>query len=134
MNLVIHTDGGARGNPGPAAIGIVISDQNGKTIKEFGTYIGETTNNEAEYRALIAGLEEAVEKKAAKAECYLDSELVVKQLNGQYRVKNERMQILHSEVKELMQKIPEITFTHVKREKNKDADRLVNQVLDSLTD
>ena len=92
MNL--FTDGGARGNPGPGAIGVVFKDDGGKIVFELGKYLGKCTNNEAEYEALITGLETAIEKKYSELTCHLDSELVVKQLNGLYKVKNERLKVL----------------------------------------
>jgi len=130
MILNIYTDGGARGNPGPAGIGAVIFDDAGKVVKEFGEYIGKATNNQAEYTALIRGLEEAVKLKPTKINCFLDSELVVKQLNKEYKVKN-------TEIKELYGKVLEIgffkaiTFNYIPREKNKRADGLVNKAIDS---
>ncbi|MBN1162890.1 ribonuclease HI family protein [Patescibacteria group bacterium] len=132
MKLKLYTDGGARGNPGPAAIGIVIRDDNSKIIKELGLYIGSATNNDAEYKALIKGLEECINLGATNVECVLDSELVVKQLNGEYKVKNTRLKEYWREIKRLESKLSEIEYRHVKRTENKNADALVNQVLDYL--
>lgn len=139
MKLTLNTDGGARGNPGPAAIGAVIKNEKGEIIKEVSKYIGKTTNNEAEYRALIEGIKAVLEieddgKKNDKKDllCILDSELAVKQLNGEYKVKHENMKIFWNEVKNLEKNFNSIKYTHVKREKNKRADFLVNEVLDSL--
>jgi len=127
--LIINTDGGARGNPGPAGIGVVFSDTSGTTIVEFMEYIGETTNNVAEYKALILGLENAKSFKYTEIECRLDSELVVKQLNGQYKVKDSGLKPLYVKVQELAFFKP-IKFVHVRREKNKLADKLVNIAID----
>jgi ribonuclease HI len=128
--LTIYTDGGARGNPGPAAIGVVIFDAAGKKIKSLGKYIGTATNNEAEYQALIAGLGLALELNADELECFLDSELVVKQLTGQYKVREERLKQLVMDVLRLKNKFKKISFHHLLREKNKLADKLVNDALD----
>ena len=130
--LVLYTDGGARGNPGPAAIGVVVRDEKNDTIKEIGKYIGEGTNNEAEYHAIIEGLTAAHQKEAEVVDCYLDSEFVVNQLKGVYKVKNERMQVLWEKAKAIEKKFKKVSYTHIVRSKNKEADRIVNQVLDSL--
>lgn len=130
--IIINTDGGARGNPGPAGIGLVISDEQGNILYRLGEYIGETTNNQAEYRALLKALEEA--KKLGYSEddleCRLDSELVVKQLNGQYKVKNEGIKPLFLQIHNLRSAFHSVSFKHIRREKNKEADRLVNEALD----
>jgi len=135
-SITIYTDGGSRGNPGPAGIGIVIILPNGAT-KEFAEYIGDSrTNNEAEYEALIYALDQAkkvVGKKQAKqmaVECFLDSELVVKQLNHEYKLRDERIQKYFITIWNLMLDYKSVKFTHVRREQNKKADKLVNQVLD----
>jgi ribonuclease HI len=128
--LIIHTDGGARGNPGHAGIGIVIEDQHTKEIYHFKKYIGETTNNQAEYQALLFALEKARDMKADEAACYLDSELVVKQLRGEYRVKDQKLAPLFLKIWNLQQQFRKITFTHIFREKNKSADTLVNEAID----
>lgn len=130
-NIIINTDGGARGNPGPAAIGVVISDEEGKIIKEFGRYLGVATNNQAEYKALIAALEEMknMDFGDVSIECLLDSELVVRQLNGQYKVKNEGIAPLFLQVRNLQNSFKSIIFKHIPREKNKRADFLVNESL-----
>ncbi len=130
--LIINTDGGARGNPGPAAIGITLRSESGETILKYKEKIGETTNNVAEYRALIKGLELALENKASDVECILDSELVVKQVNGLYRVKEESLKILHSEVRNLLSKFNSHMVKHVKRKDNSAADKLVNEALDNI--
>lgn len=127
----LHTDGGARGNPGPAGIGYVL--KSGHTEFLHSAYIGEATNNVAEYEALRQGLTHALDEGVTKLACYLDSELVVKQLKGQYRVKNEGLKPLYEKVVALASRFAEISFTHVRREKNKDADKLVNQAIDAAT-
>jgi ribonuclease HI len=132
-HLVLHTDGGARGNPGPAAIGVVIEIEKGgqtELIAELAETIGIATNNVAEYRAIIRGLQEAQRLGAHTVTCLLDSLLVVEQLNGNYRVKSADMKPLHARVQELRQHFALVTFQHVSREQNQDADRLVNQALD----
>ena len=132
-HLILHTDGGARGNPGPAAIGVVIElEKDGETevIAELGETIGIATNNVAEYRAIIRGLEEAERLGADTVTCLLDSLLVVEQLNGNYRVKSADMKPLYARVQELRQRFALVTFQHVSREQNQEADRLVNDALD----
>ncbi len=132
--IIIYTDGGARGNPGPAGIGAVIR---GKGLdKEYGEYIGNGTNNEAEYKALIFALKKTkslvgkIKAKQVELNCFLDSELIVKQLNHEYKIENENMQKFFIEVWNLMLDYKSVTFSHVRREDNKDADRLVNEALD----
>ncbi len=129
MNL--YTDGGSRGNPGPAAIGVVIKDDKGINVFEMAKYIGNGTNNEAEYTALEEGLSEAVKRNITELTCYLDSELVVKQLNGLYKVKNERIAVLYQRVKKLTENFNSLKFIHVPRSKNHEADALVNKALDA---
>ncbi len=129
--FVLFTDGGARGNPGPAAAGAFLCTPEKDYRKELGVYLGEATNNEAEYRALVIGMEAALKAGAKKLVCYLDSELIVKQLKGLYKVKNERMKSYYDEVKELEKELDKISYKHVPREKNKKADSLVNEVLDN---
>jgi len=126
----LYCDGGARGNPGPAAIGVVCY-RDKETIFEITEYIGETTNNIAEYRALIAGLEELSRRQITEeVAVYLDSELVVRQVNGQYRVKDSKLQPLYGIVQDLKQNFQIISFDHIPRIKNKIADSLVNKSLD----
>ena len=127
----MFTDGGARGNPGPAAIGVVIKDHKHKVVHKIGKYIGVGTNNDAEYTALIEGLTFLTELKYPEVICHLDSELVVKQLNGLYKVKNVKIKKYWSKVKALEKYFSHIEYKHVKRERNHEADELVNQVLDS---
>jgi len=126
----VNCDGGSRGNPGPSALGVVITTKNGQIIEEFGEYLGEQTNNYAEYSAVIKALEKLRDLNILDADFYLDSELIVKQLNGIYKVKNENIKPLNTAVNELLSGM-NVTFTHVYRKDNKEADALVNEVLDS---
>ncbi len=128
--LIIYSDGGARGNPGPAAAGVIILDQAGQTVGSISEYLGELTNNQAEYRALFLGLKKAKELNAEELECYLDSELVVNQLNLKYRVKNGNIAPEFLKVWNLAQQFKKIVYNAIPREKNKTADRLVNIALD----
>jgi len=129
----IYTDGGARGNPGPAGIGGVLYGSQDKKIADFSVYLGETTNNQAEYKALIKGLELAQENKVDELDCYLDSELVVKQLKKEYKVKNEQLASLFVKAWNLSLKFKKITFNHVTRDKNTTADALANQAMDKAS-
>ncbi|OGL61348.1 hypothetical protein A3H10_03905 [Candidatus Uhrbacteria bacterium RIFCSPLOWO2_12_FULL_46_10] len=129
-DLIIYTDGGARGNPGPAAIGIVIKSNSGSLLKTFGRYIGVSTNNQAEYRALIAALEEAKKMGAERIKCFLDSELLVKQLKREYRVKDKDLQSLFVQAWNLTINFKNVSFNHIPRERNKEADLAVNKALD----
>ncbi|MEO6796580.1 MAG: ribonuclease HI family protein [Candidatus Dormibacter sp.] len=129
-SVVVHTDGASRGNPGPASIGIVIARTDGKVLLELGEALGTTTNNVAEYTAVIRALEQAVKLGAKRARVMMDSQLVVRQLNGSYRVKHAEMIPLYRRVLELIQRFEAVTFEHVPREENVEADRLANQALD----
>ncbi|MCO5315368.1 MAG: ribonuclease HI family protein [Solirubrobacterales bacterium] len=131
MKLTVNVDGGARGNPGPAAIGVVVRDQSGKVLDEIGERIGDATNNVAEYRALIAGIERARALGADEVELIGDSELIVKQVLGQYKVKNAGMKPLHAEAKSALAGFTAWSIRHVRREQNSEADALVNQALDT---
>ncbi|MBP9802013.1 ribonuclease HI family protein [Patescibacteria group bacterium] len=126
----LFTDGGSRGNPGPAAIGGVLYEEE-KVLADFSHYLGQGTNNQAEYSALLMGLELAKKHKVTDLQCFLDSELVVKQLNKEYRVKDADLAKLFVKVWNLSQEFKSISFRHVRRELNKEADRLVNLALDS---
>jgi probable phosphoglycerate mutase len=126
----LSTDGGARGNPGPAAYGYVLEAEDGTILDARGEAIGVATNNVAEYRALIAGLARAAEVGVDELEVVSDSELVVKQMRGDYRVKNEALRELSLEAAALARKIGRVTYTAVRREHNELADRLVNEALD----
>jgi ribonuclease HI len=131
--FTVNVDGGARGNPGPAAIGVVLRD-GGEIVEEVGETIGEATNNVAEYRALLRGIELATEHGASDLELIGDSELVVRQVEGRYKVKNAGMKELHEEVKRALRGLDSWSIHHVKRAENADADRLVNQALDGALD
>ena len=126
----MFTDGAARGNPGPAALGVVIEDDKGVRLRGLHRYIGTATNNQAEYQALIEGLKAALEWKPDRLEVYLDSKLVVEQINGGYRVKKPELQPLHSRAKELLEAFGEVVVAHVERKRNRGADALANRSLD----
>ena len=132
MKMKTYTDGGARGNPGPAAIGVMICDEKGDIVAEHGETIGEATNNIAEYRALIEGLRRAREFGATELECFLDSELVVRQLQGVYKIKNFNLQKLYDEAQKNSRHFKKVTYTHLRREEDgmRRADQLVNYALD----
>lgn len=127
--LEIYIDGGARGNPGPAGIGVVILGEDGKKIKEFGKYIGEATNNIAEYNALLYGLEEALILRAQDVIINVDSELVAKQLSGDYRVKDSNIRPLFERAINMLSSFKKFEIKHIGRELNKEADKLVNKAI-----
>ena len=127
--VVIHTDGASRGNPGPAAIGATIKDRQGKIITSISQRIGRTTNNQAEYRAIIAALENAISLGVSQVDMRSDSELVVRQINGQYRVKNVSLKPLYQQVKQLQSQFESFTITHIPRQQNVEADILANLAL-----
>ena len=131
MKARLSTDGGARGNPGPAAYGYVLEADNGTVLAAHGEAIGVATNNVAEYRALVEGLRKAVEVGVDELEVVSDSELLVHQMRGEYKVKNEALKLLWVDAQELADKIRKVTFTAVRREHNELADRLVNEALDA---
>ena len=124
--VVVHTDGGARGNPGPAGIGVVVTGEDGEVVAELAEGIGPATNNVAEYRAAIAGLRLAAEAGAREVLLRADSRLIVEQLAGRFRVKNPSLQRLHEEARALMRRFDRVDLEHVRRERNADADRLAN--------
>ncbi|MBI4188589.1 MAG: ribonuclease HI family protein [Chloroflexi bacterium] len=126
---IIFTDGASRGNPGPAAIGVLIRDEQGRLMATVSQAIGTATNNQAEYRAMIAALEKAIGLGVRQVEVYSDSELLVKQINGQYRVKNESLKSLYQRVKLLQGQLDAFTLKYVPREQNREADRLANNAL-----
>jgi len=136
MVLSVFCDGGARGNPGPSAIGVVIKDDKGNLVHEFGKNIGEGTNNVAEYTAVVEALTWINENKASKhlsISFFLDSELVVSQLTGIYRVKNSRLRELLMLVREKEGEFGgNISYMHIPRERNTEADRMVNEALDGI--
>jgi ribonuclease HI len=129
--VTLFTDGGARGNPGPAAYGYVLEAEDGSVLAAHGERIGVATNNVAEYRALIAGLEKAIELELDEVGVVSDSELLVKQMTGDYRVKNEALRKLHGEASRLARRIGDVSYRAVRREHNELADRLVNEALDA---
>ena len=136
QKLIIHTDGGSRGNPGPSAIGVVFKNENGEIIKKYGEFLGTKTNNEAEYEAVIFALKKAKalfgKDAAHKMQIIvkMDSELVVKQLNGEYKIEQERLFPYFIAIWNLKMDFGKIEFRHIPREQNKEADALVNETLD----
>ena len=126
----LYTDGGSRGNPGKAAAGFFIFDSNEKLIDFDGKYLFEMTNNQAEYEGLIEGLKLAKKNRIKELEVFMDSQLIVKQLNGEYKVKNEGMKKLFAEVISIRTYFDQVAFTHIPRENNSFADRMVNIILD----
>lgn len=131
MEVVVSTDGGARGNPGPAAIGASICDIEGNELSVVSEAIGNTTNNVAEYTAVVRGLEEALDIGATKVRLRSDSELLIRQIEGRYKVKALHLIPLHRQVRELLASFESASIEHVRREFNKRADALVNEALDS---
>ena len=133
MKARLSTDGGARGNPGPAAYGYVLEAEDGTILDARGEAIGVATNNVAEYRALLAGLEKAVELGLGDVEVVSDSELLVKQMRGEYKIKNEALRKLADEAERLEDRLGRVTYTAVRREHNELADRRVNEALDATS-
>jgi ribonuclease HI len=130
VKATLYTDGGSRGNPGPAAFAYVLETDDGTMLDSRGEAIGVATNNVAEYRALVAGLARAAEAGVTELEVVSDSELLVKQMRGEYRVKNRALQELSVEATRLARKVGKVTYRAVRREQNELADRLVNEALD----
>ena len=128
--LVAHTDGGARGNPGPAGYGVSIEDQDGRKVAALSEYLGHQTNNFAEYQALIGALEYAIAHGHKALKVISDSELLVKQIKGIYRVKNQVLQDLHARAKQLISQLDWFLIDHARREQNQEADRLANAAMD----
>ena len=128
--LIIYTDGGARNNPGPAGIGAVIYDSKKNKIAEISKFIGDATNNQAEYTAVVMAINKAKELGALELEFYLDSELVVKQLNREYRVKDKELAPLFVKIYNAVLGFNKVSFKHIPRERNKEADKLVNLAID----
>lgn len=137
MKLIVYVDGGSRGNPGSSAVGVVVKNEKGETLKSCGEYIGEGTNNEAEYKAIIFALKKlkhlfGKEKmKAAAVEILMDSELAFSQLTGKYKIESENIKPLFIDVWNLKLDCGAVSFKHIPREKNKEADNLVNAALDA---
>lgn len=130
MKVVVNVDGGARGNPGPAAIAAVVQEPDGGVLEERGERIGRATNNVAEYKALLLGIEMARALGAKELDLVGDSELIVKQVKGEYKVKDATMRELHAEAKKALRNFDSWSIRHVRREHNSEADRLVNEALD----
>ncbi len=131
----MYTDGGARGNPGPAGVGVVIKDaDSGQPVFAAGFFLGKMTNNQAEYTGLIRGLEAALKAGVTHLSAFSDSELMVKQVNGEYRVKSTDLKPLYQDASALLRRFESATLSHVRREKNKDADALANQAMDFSDD
>ena len=128
--LKVFTDGGARGNPGPAGCGVVIMDEKNKIVATHKKYLGEATNNFAEYSAIVLALEEAKKLKVEEIEMFLDSELAVKQLNREFKIKNEELGKLFIKIYNLEHSFKKVSFNHIPREMNQLADRLANQAMD----
>jgi len=126
----VNVDGGSRGNPGPAAIAAVVQDGNGEVVEERSEAIGTATNNVAEYRALLLGIERAAALGARRLELIGDSELIVRQVTGEYKVKDEALRELHRQVREALDEFERWSIRHVRRDENAEADRLVNEELD----
>lgn len=131
--LTVHVDGASRGNPGPAAIGVVMRDENGTTAVRLSSYIGRTTNNQAEYTALITALEEAARLGADRVDIRTDSQLMVEQIRGRYKVRNANIRPLFEEVTRLLAAFKSYGILHIPREQNSEADALANEALDKLT-
>ena len=133
MKARLYTDGGARGNPGPAAYAYVLEAEDGTVLAAEGKTIGVATNNVAEYRGLVAGLEKAVELAVPEVEVWSDSELMVKQMRGEYRIKNDALRDLSIEAARFARQLTKVEYRHVLREHNELADRLVNDALDAAS-
>ncbi len=131
---VIWIDGASRNNPGPAAVGVVIKDEHDRVHARISRRIGTATNNQAEYRAVIAALEKAISLGAHQVTLYSDSDLVVKQINGQYRVKKPELKLLHQQVKHLQHSLEDFTVNYIPRRQNAEADSLANKALDLAVD
>ena len=130
MAIVAYIDGGARGNPGPAGYGVRVEDEQGTLVEEFNGYLGSATNNVAEYNGLVAALKYAQQHGHRHVHIKSDSELLVKQMRGEYRVKNPGLQALYQQARTIAMGLERIVYEHVRREQNKDADRLANLAMD----
>lgn len=131
LEIVAHVDGGSRGNPGPAAYAVVVDSSNGTRLASLSKYLGHTTNNVAEYQGLLAALDYALEHNYRRLKIISDSELMARQINGQYKVKNPNLKILHDRARALIAQLDAFHIEHVRREHNKDADRLANEAMDA---
>jgi len=130
-DLVAHIDGGSRGNPGPAAFAAVMKTANGELVDEVSGFLGHTTNNVAEYQALLAALDFALAHKCRRLRVLADSELLVRQINGAYKVKNHNLKPLYERAKQLISRLESFSIQHVYREENHEADRLANRTMDA---
>jgi ribonuclease HI len=130
-HLIAFTDGGSRGNPGPAAYGVVIKTPDGKVLESYGEYIGATTNNQAEYQGILSALRKCRELRAEIVEMFMDSELAVRQLTGEYKVKNPGLAMQYMRIHNEVIFFKKVSFKHVRREYNKEADAEVNKSLDA---
>jgi ribonuclease HI len=130
VSLVLRIDGGARGNPGPAAYAVVVEAPDGSRLDAFSKTIGRATNNVAEYRALLAALEYSLERGAGRVKVFSDSELLVRQVQGSYKVRHPDLKPLYARAQELIARFDEFRIEHVRREENREADRLLNEALD----
>lgn len=129
--VVIHIDGGSRGNPGPAAYGLIVDQADGNRVASLSKYLGHTTNNVAEYEGLLAALNYALEHNYFRLKVISDSELLTRQINGQYKVKNTNLKVLYDQAKALIAQFDAFRIEHVRREHNREADRLANQAMDA---
>ena len=130
--MTLFVDGASRGNPGPSGIGVVLYDGGRRVVRSFGKYIGETTNNVAEYTALLVGLQEALQHPIGSLRVHTDSQLLARQLQGRYRVKQPHLKILWDQIRDLIPSLNSFTVHHVPREKNREADRLANQAINEM--
>lgn len=131
QEVVAHIDGGSRGNPGPAAYAVVVRNAQGSRLAAFARFLGQATNNVAEYQGLLAALQHALENQYSRFKVVSDSELLARQITGQYKVKNPDLKILHARAKALIEQFDSFTIKHVLREHNREADRLVDEALDA---
>lgn len=132
MRLIIYADGACKGNPGPAAIGVLVKDHHQKELVKISEYIGYATNNKAEYRAVVAALKTAIKLKTDEVVLYIDSELVVRQLTGRYKVKSSSILPLYTEANELLKKFTKVSIIHTRREDNTEADKLATTALSNF--
>ena len=128
--IFVYVDGASRGNPGPAGAGVWIIDADGHCLSKRAEFLGVTTNNVAEYQALLVGLKEAIKLSPARLSVYMDSELVVKQVRGEYRVRSKDLLPLYTQVKKIMQRFSSVSLQYIPRKKNREADRLANHAID----
>ena len=131
-SVLIYIDGAARGNPGPAAYGVIVKNRKGEVLARVARSLGRATNNLAEYRALLAALECSLERGYHRVKMYSDSQLLTRQINGEYKVRNADLLLLHRRARDIITRLEAFSITHVPREKNRDADRLANQALDGV--